>query len=340
VGIDARRDAVGFSYWLTLVGTTLPVALGAGLMYRLGRLFELSRPRRCLLSALVAFCGGWASYATVLNPQATAASLLAAAVACVLFVGASTKPGSVLAILLPAGLLAALAAAVSPWALPLAAPLPLVLLSMPLPTRSKVIGVLLLTIGTSPVVWTHCAWSLYVFGSIIPPTAQIALLEVAGADAEDVSAMSRLSGLAWNLTYSMLSGRGLLINFPLSIVGMVGLVMVLRRHWPAHAKMLAATVLVGVITVVMLSGARGVSRDAGTFAVPAFVVFTPMLLLWCGAVMRRPLVGTARWWLIGAATVGLVMTVVGARGALVGESSTVQTRGTNSEKSREIAPGS
>jgi hypothetical protein len=66
-GLTFRRDAPTVTYLLTLLGVALPAACAAGLVYRMGRLFELNRPRRALLAAAAVFATGLFSYATVLN---------------------------------------------------------------------------------------------------------------------------------------------------------------------------------------------------------------------------------------------------------------------------------
>src|SRR5262249_49954822 len=55
-------------YFLTLIGVTIPVAGAAGMIYRMGRLFELPRRWRTALGVTVVFGSGLISYAVVLNP--------------------------------------------------------------------------------------------------------------------------------------------------------------------------------------------------------------------------------------------------------------------------------
>jgi hypothetical protein len=315
-GVDADRDATLWTYLLTLISTTLPVAVGAGMLYRMGRLFELSRPWRAILAMVATFSGSWLSYSTVINPHAPAAALLLCACASVLFVGAARKPGNVLAILLLAGALAALASAISPWTLPLTLPLPLVFLSMQIKPRQKVIGMVLLTLGAAPIVWLHCAWSLSMFGSIVPPTIGNVLFDVAGADAADEGPLTRLLNLTGNVIRLLLGGHGLLTHSPLTIASAWGLFLVLRKHWPAHAKMLAAVSLVGTTTVVMMVAARGNAVDGRMFGVEWFVAFIPLLLFWTGAVIRRELSGWQRWAIAGLTAIGIVFSVAGARNPL------------------------
>src|SRR5260370_1257356 len=76
---------------VALPGATLPVAGAAGLIYRMGRLFELKRPLRTALAAIVVFGSGLISYAVVLNSHAPAAALVLCACGCIVHVLASKK---------------------------------------------------------------------------------------------------------------------------------------------------------------------------------------------------------------------------------------------------------
>ena len=49
-GVTFKRNPVLVEYLLTLFGVTLPIALAAGLLYRMGRIFELKRPARAGLA--------------------------------------------------------------------------------------------------------------------------------------------------------------------------------------------------------------------------------------------------------------------------------------------------
>ena len=92
-GITLDRDPNWVAFWLTLLGVTLPVALSAGLVYRMGRQFELRRPLRGVLGLIVVLGSGLISYSTVLNAHAPAAALLIASATCLLHVIRHTSPG-------------------------------------------------------------------------------------------------------------------------------------------------------------------------------------------------------------------------------------------------------
>ena len=55
LGLSFESNPALSTYLLTLIGVTLPVAGAAGLVYRLGRLFELRRPWRMTLAIAAVF---------------------------------------------------------------------------------------------------------------------------------------------------------------------------------------------------------------------------------------------------------------------------------------------
>jgi 4-amino-4-deoxy-L-arabinose transferase-like glycosyltransferase len=311
-GVDFRTHESLAVYLLTLIGVTLPTAVGAGMIYRMGRLFELTRPQRALLAVCCALSAGWLSYATVINVHAPATALLLCACACVLYVAAAKKPINVVWLMLLAGALGALAATVDPWTLPIVLPLPLVVLAMRWTLRDRIVAIGLLTLGMIPIAWIHCAWSLAAFNSVIPPTSTATLADVAGLSTVATPA-ERLVDLLGRLFTVLIGRHGLFIHFPLLIAGVVGLFIVLRRHWPSHAKMLAAITFVGAVTIVMLVSTRDAGLDGRMFAVKWFVVFAPLVMFWLGAVIRRSLGWQLKLTLVMLGLIGTVATVAGAR---------------------------
>lgn len=310
-GLEWNEHAESMAFLLTLFGATLPVAVGGGVIYRMGRLFELSRPRRALLALLVTFGGGWISYATVLNPHAPAAAALVCASACLLFVAAAKKSASALPICLLAGLFSSMASAISPWTMPLALPLPLVLFAMQIPARQRIVGFVLMTIGAAPIAWIHCAWSLDAFGSIVAPGSLATLQDVVSSD-PDESPVVRVGSLGASLFNITLGNHGIFTHFPIVLAGLVGLFIVLRKHWPMHAKMLAAISFVGATTIVMIVASRQGSVGGWMFAVQWFVVFLPLICFWLGALMRRELSKQAMWVLAGACALSVLVSLAGA----------------------------
>ena len=156
------------AYWLTLLGVTLPVAGAAGLLYRMSRLFELTRPWRAALAAAVVAGSGLLSYAVVLNAQATAASLLIAAAACILQVASSNRPMRDVGWFAVAGLCATLAVALDLTAGLLALPLVFVIAATRFSIPFRVGGVLLFAIGVLPVLGLHAAFNKPVTGDLLP----------------------------------------------------------------------------------------------------------------------------------------------------------------------------
>jgi len=92
MGFNIHDNSTLVPYLLTLIGATLPVALAGGLVYRMGRLFELRRMWRMAMALAVVFGGGLISYATVLNAHAPAAAAVLAAAACLIHLGVSKAP--------------------------------------------------------------------------------------------------------------------------------------------------------------------------------------------------------------------------------------------------------
>src|SRR3954463_12653387 len=70
LGITLDQTPSLAAYLLTLIGTTVPVAWTAALVYRMSRIFELPRPWRAGLATASVFGTGLLSYATVLNAHA------------------------------------------------------------------------------------------------------------------------------------------------------------------------------------------------------------------------------------------------------------------------------
>ena len=166
VGFVDRAELA--EYWLTLLGVTLPTALGAGLVYRMGRLFELPRPWRAGLALAAALGSGWVSYATVLDPTAPAAALLVASATCLLYVAAKRRPARGIGWYPVAGLCAGVAAAFCPAALPVAAMLPGVILAMRTTRRLRAAGFALFLVGLAPAVVLHVALNARVTGDWLP----------------------------------------------------------------------------------------------------------------------------------------------------------------------------
>jgi hypothetical protein len=274
------------AYLLTVLGATLPIALGGGLVYRMGRVFELRRPVRTALSAAVVLGTGLLSYGVVLNSHGLAAALVLCATGCLIHVTTSSKPaisGGWLAI---GGFSAALAAVIEPIAVVFLVLLMCVPLAMRWRGSLRVGGLLLMFIGATPPLVLHAALNMPVTGDLLPGRFHRELLEPAmlasaqpdtiarelsGSpnidrglspfDAEDArvaaSEQARWSSvLMRNVTrvWSAFAGaHGVFSHFPVIVFGIIGVFGVMHRHWPAATKFLAGAALASVLVVVVVS---------------------------------------------------------------------------------------
>lgn len=167
LGWSFDRDPEWVAYLLTLLGVTLPVALSAGLIYRMGRLFELRRPVRAGLGLAVVAGSGLISYATVLNAHASAASLLVSAVACLFYATVTESKFSVLWIG-AAGLLAALSGCIDPPAAIFLLLLLPVIVAFRWPSTRRVAGLLLYAVGAAGPILLHAKLMKPITGDLKP----------------------------------------------------------------------------------------------------------------------------------------------------------------------------
>jgi hypothetical protein len=323
MGWDMHGDPEAVAYALTLLAVTLPVAGAAGLLYRMARLFEVSRRWRLLLAITCVAGSGLLSYAVVLNAQAPAAALLIAAAACLIHVQASQRPRSTAGWILLAGFCAAMAVALDLVAALIAVPLVLVIITTRFSLRFRFGGVFLLLLGALPVLALHAAFNLRVTGDLVPvtlhdvsststPRSAVPLPE---EDADDVIARSG----AWSsfvdtcdwLTTALVGAHGLLSHFPILLLGVGGVGAVMHRHWPTPVKVLAATSLAAATAAMVMFCWTRRDLHGADFAIRWFVPLLPLLLFWAGAWIRRShgqiawtLVGVLLSWSIAVAIVG------------------------------------
>ncbi len=336
-GLSLADGAVLAPYLLTVLGVTLPVALAGGILYRMARLFELSRPWRMVLALGVIFGGGLISYATVLNAHAPAAVLILGSSACLLHLGTVKNPMHSGAWLVLAGLCAAMGTTLEPTAGVFFLLFIAVIFTYRWTPSLRLGGALLYLLGAGPPLLLHVVLTMPVFGSALPinmvlPTARPAvaatLSGVAGPggapapesaffiDApEQAPADSMWLDIGrWmgRLLEAMLGAHGLLSHFPILIVAMLGCVAVMHRHWPTSTKTLAVIALAGAAVVVLCTVSGRSDWRGAMFASRWFVVFLPLVVFWAGAWLRR---GHRRgsWALASAATAfSVVVSVVGA----------------------------
>jgi hypothetical protein len=335
LGVDfARRPHLAI-YLLTVLGVTLPVAASAGLIYRMGRLFELRRPWRATLGLVAVLASGMVSYATVLNPHAPAAALVLCAAACLIHVSLTNKRfhGSVWLTL--SGLCAALAAAIDPPAVVFLLLLPAVLFTLRWTRAQRLGGVAAYVLGATVPLLLHASLSAGVEGygfRVRGPAGNDSLFSFLNPDAGTVplgydelvdfeeeeprTAGEHARAGAARLASALAGRHGLLSHFPVVLLGVIGVSIVMHRHWPAPTKMLASVSLAGALLLLVLFTLRRADWHGSMFASRWFVVFVPLLVFWAGAWLRR------RHTLLGWTAAGgllafsLAASVIGATGPL------------------------
>jgi hypothetical protein len=323
-------------YLLTLVGVTLPVALSSGLMYRMGRLFELRRPWRATLGLVAVLASGLVSYATVLNPHAPAAALVLCSAACLIHVSITNKRvhGSVWLVL--SGLCAALAATIDPPAIVFLALLPAVIFAIRWTAMQRFAGLAVYLLGAVLPLVLHGSLSTHADASgfrIHGPGGNESLFSFLNPDARttgpayDAVAFGddeeqpegfwgRAGANGLRLLAALGGEHGLLSHFPIVLLGIVGVTMVMHRHWPWTTKVLASVTLAGAAVLVVLFTLRRADWRGAMFASRWFIVFLPLVVFWSGAWLRRRH-GRIAWGVAAALLAfSLAASIVGATGPL------------------------
>jgi hypothetical protein len=325
MGWDLRTDPEAVAYALTLLFVTLPVAAAAGMLFRMARLFELSRPWRAVLAITCIAGSGLLSYAVVLNAQAPAAALLIAAATCLIHVEAARRPRRTAGWIILAGFCAALAIALDTISVLIAVPLLLVIFTTRFSLRFRLGGMFLLVLGALPVLALHAAFNFPITGDLYPVTLhrELSAPSLASAvatplpeeDADDVIAQSS----AWSgfestcdwLTTALVGSHGLLSHFPVLLLGVGGVGAVMHRHWPAPIKVLAGASLASAgAAMIVFCWIKRDWQDAD-FGIRWFVPLLPLVLFWAGAWARKPrgkviwaLTGTVLCWSLLVALIG------------------------------------
>jgi hypothetical protein len=322
LGLTLDNDPAWAAFWLTLLGVTLPVALSAGLVYRMGRLFELRRTLRAVLGLAVVLGSGLISYATTLNAHAPAAALLLSAAACLFHTTLIKEPRRGLAWLGLTGLCAALAACIDPPASVFLLLLIPVIGALHWPVVGRVAGVLVYALGAVAPVLVHAAavkpitgdWKPGLFHPELAARSNSAPPIVARSfdDEEDEPPTAwRLAGRrVLRIASSFFGSHGIFSHFPVMLIGIVGVSLVMHRHWPSTTKILAGATLAGAV-IVIYSLIRTDMREA-MFATRWFIAFLPLVLFWSGVWLRRPH-GQAAW--IAACVLLAFSTIVSIIGA-------------------------
>jgi hypothetical protein len=294
-GLSFDSNAVLTEYLLTLLGVTLPVAFAAGLLYRMGRLFELRRPLRAFLALFVVIGSGWISYATVLNAGAAAAALVVMAAGCLVQATLTRHRHAALAWAFAAGLLASLAATyeftAAVFLLLLIAIVPV--LNWPGMLRIGSIGCYLA--GALIPLALYAGLNRAVTGDLKPgflhaelrPVYATAAPAPDGDDDPPTFWPSVANGIGRVVT-ALVGNHGVLTHFPVLLVGLIGVSMVMHRHWPPATKVFAAATVVGAATILLAYALMRPGWRDPMFANRWFLVFLPLTLFWGGAWLRRP----------------------------------------------------
>jgi hypothetical protein len=320
-------------YLLTLLGVTLPVALSSGLMYRMGRVFELRRPWRATLGLVAVLASGLVSYATVLNPHAPAAALVLCAAACLIHVTLTNRRvhGSVWLTL--SGLSGAIAAAIDPPAVVFMLLLPAVILALRWTLVQRFAGVAVYLAAASLPILLHASLSAGAPGhgfGIRAPAGNESVFSFANPDLRSVGTFDAITAdddepqTTWERTVvgarrlasALLGGHGLLSHFPVAILGVAGVFMVMHRHWPWTTKMLASVTLAGIAVLLIAFTFRRPDWHGAMFASRWFIVFAPLVVFWGGAWLRRRH-GRIGWTFAAALLAfSLAASIIGATGPL------------------------
>ena len=295
IGISFKRDPVLAEYLLTLLGVTLPMAFAAGLLYRMGRLFELRRPWRAGLALAIVVGSGWISYGTVLNGGAAATALVVVAAGCLVQATLTKKPAAALVWCFGSGLLASLGATYQPTA---AVFLLLLLatvfaLRWPLPIRLGSVG--LYVTGAALPLFVFASLNRVITGDYLPAALHSEMRPESANDAnsaddqddETPTFWQSVGRVSWRFCTALFGSHGLFTHFPILILGLLGVSMVMHRHWPATTKILAGvTVAGGAIIILAYTLMQTQWRDA-MFANRWFLVFLPLTVFWGGAWLRK-----------------------------------------------------
>ena len=299
-GWTFRNNIAFTTYFLTLLGSAVPVALAAGMLYRMGRLFELGRPWRAGLAAAAVFGSGLVSYATVLNSHAPAAALIIVAAGCLFHASIAKRQGHALGWLVAAGFTAALSSVIDFGGFVFLFLFVCVVLAMRWSAAAKAGGVGLYVLGAIPPLLLHAALTVPITGDFRPgflhPELQVGVVAVDSAasqarldeDGEVEPGQDWASLTTAHFVDGVLGPHGLLSHFPIVLIGIGGIGAVLHRHWPAAAKTLAVATLVGgVVVVLAYASLDDVDWTQPMFSARWFIPFVPLLVFWSGAWVRK-----------------------------------------------------
>lgn len=299
MGYGLKTNNVLVPYLLTLVGVTLPAAGAAGLVYRMGRIFELRRQVRTALAAAVVFATGMVSYAVVLNAHVPAAAMVLASAGCLMHVARSPQPARAWGWIFLGGICAALGATID---LPAAVFLILFLIVaavLPLSPLQRSGAVLVYLIGAAAPILLHATMTVPLTGNILPGALNQNLLAHTVPNIDDPSDESDDPSAAqgfWavlgrgigRFLEALVGNHGLLVHFPAILLGIIGVLAVMHRHWPASVKALAAAAALAMLLALVTFTFIRQGTATADFANRWLMVFVPILFFFTGAWLRRP----------------------------------------------------
>jgi hypothetical protein len=314
-GLSLATDPAVTSYILTLLGATLPVAASAGLIYRMGRIFELTRPWRTLLAMSGVFGGGLFSYATVLNSHAPSAALLLASIACLVQASTAGRVAQGFGWIALGALASSSAAVIDLSAAVFLGLFALVPLAFRWPAYSRIMGLLVYALAAQPPLFAHAMICSQVTGEFrfafvqIRPAPLPVDLNEEDADAEESTGLTQAAG---RLFTGLVGARGIFSHFPILAVALLGTGKIMHRHWPGHIKLLGFTVVLGAMGTAASYGFLEVDWEQPMYSVRWFIPFLPLLMLWGGAWLRTSH-HPAVWSIAGALLVlSILANVLGA----------------------------
>jgi len=326
-GLTLDDDPVLAEYLLTLLGVTLPVAFATGLFYRMGRLFELRRPYRAALALAAVVGSGWISYATVLNAGAAAAALVVMGCACLVQCILTGRRNAALAWACLGGLCITLAAVYDVTAAVFVPAMLAVICVFRWSVAHRAAGVALYAVGASLPLLLYGGLNRLSAGDLpssvlrsdVTPNVIVAATHAGQGHRRSDPETDDDPPTMWQMIASgigrvfavLLGGHGVFSHFPVIVFGLIGLVTVMHRHWPATTKVLALATAVAALAIVGWTSSRLEWQDA-MFANRWFIVFLPLTLFWAGAWLRRS--HSRATWAVAALALGFsaLVAIVGA----------------------------
>src|SRR6266700_1161386 len=149
-------------------------------------------------------------------------------------------------------------------------------------------GVVLYTIGAAPALLMYASLTLPVTGDLRPGFLHpelVGMVHKAPSNVPD-EVDDSIAPAAWKIALfrgldrtmgALVGSKGVLSHFPVIVVGVLGLSLVLRRHWPASTKVMAAVTLIGAVGIMGGYIFLKVDWTQAMFGPRWFIVFLPLV---------------------------------------------------------------